>query len=136
MASAARDRLGKALRGDVEPASSTDLTVRADALTLDVEGFGEELGLPNAAELDIELHSLLVYEPDQFFLKHQDTEKTDETIGTLVVTRFLRRLPARGPQAQIRVPNHPHLKPDAARRHHSPPGRRRRNHHRAGRPAS
>ena len=149
MASAARDRLGKTLRGDTEPASSTDLTVRMDALTLDVEGFGrakfpvtpakarklialgkparfgrgedtvtdpevrdtweisaglvratwdagvladvldtvkEDLGLPNAAELDVDLHSLLVYEPNQFFLKHQDTEKTDEMIGTLVVT--------------------------------------------------
>jgi hypothetical protein len=149
MASAARDRLGKALRGGDEPSSSTDLTVRMDALTLDVEGFGrakfpvtpakarklitlgkparfgrgedtltdpdvrdtweipvdlvratwdpgvlsdvlatvkEGLGLPNAAELDLDLHSLLVYEPDQFFLKHQDTEKTDEMIGTLVVT--------------------------------------------------
>ena len=40
MASAARDRLGKALRGDAEPAPSTDLTVRMDALALDVEGFG------------------------------------------------------------------------------------------------
>ena len=131
MASAARDRLGKALRGDEEPASSTGLPVRMDALTLDVEGFGrakvpvtpakarklitlgkparfgrgeetltdpevrdtwdipvdlvrvtwdpgvlrdildtvkEELGLPNAAELDVDLHALLVYEPDQFFL--------------------------------------------------------------------
>lgn len=149
MASAARDRLGKALRGDAEAASSMELTVRMDALALDVEGFGrakfpvtpakarklitlgkparfgrgedtltdpevrdtweipvglvrptwdpgvlsdvldtvkEELGLPNAAELDVDLHSLLVYEPDQFFLRHQDTEKTDEMIGTLVVT--------------------------------------------------
>jgi hypothetical protein len=149
MASAARDRLGKALRGDAEPASSTERTVRMDALTLDVEGFGrakfpvtpakarklitlgkparfgrgedtltdpevrdtweipvglvcatwdpgvlrdaldtvkEDLGLPNSAELDVDLHSLLVYGPDQFFLKHQDTEKTDEMIGTLVVT--------------------------------------------------
>ena len=34
----------------------------------------EELGLPNAAELDVDLHSLLVYEPDQFFLRHQDTD--------------------------------------------------------------
>ena len=149
MASAARDRLGKALRGDEEPSSSTGLAVQMDALTLDVEGFGrakfpvtpakarklitlgqparfgrgqdtltdlkvrdtweipvglvqatwdpgvledvlatvkEELGLPSAAELNVDLHSLLVYEPDQFFLKHQDTEKTDEMIGTLVVT--------------------------------------------------
>jgi predicted 2-oxoglutarate/Fe(II)-dependent dioxygenase YbiX len=46
----------------------------------------EELGLPYAAELTAELHSLLVYEPNQFFLSHQDSEKDDSMIGTLVVT--------------------------------------------------
>jgi hypothetical protein len=46
----------------------------------------EELGLPNAAELTADLHSLLVYEPNQFFLSHQDSEKDDSMIGTLVVT--------------------------------------------------
>jgi hypothetical protein len=46
----------------------------------------EELGLPNAAELTADLHSLLVYEPMQFFLAHQDSEKDDSMIGTLVVT--------------------------------------------------
>ncbi len=46
----------------------------------------EELGLPNAAELAVDLHSLLVYEPNQFFLAHQDSEKDDSMIGTLVVT--------------------------------------------------
>ncbi|HET9081641.1 MAG TPA: 2OG-Fe(II) oxygenase [Trebonia sp.] len=46
----------------------------------------EDLGLPSAAELTADLHSLLVYEPNQFFLRHQDTEKSDEMIGTLVVT--------------------------------------------------
>jgi predicted 2-oxoglutarate/Fe(II)-dependent dioxygenase YbiX len=46
----------------------------------------EELGLPNAAELAADLHSLLVYEPNQFFLAHQDAEKDDSMIGTLVVT--------------------------------------------------
>jgi 2OG-Fe(II) oxygenase superfamily len=46
----------------------------------------EELGLPNAAELTADLHSLLVYEPDQFFLAHQDSEKSDDMFGTLVVT--------------------------------------------------
>jgi hypothetical protein len=40
MASAARDRLAKTLRSDSEPASRTKRTVRMDALTLDVEGFG------------------------------------------------------------------------------------------------
>ncbi len=46
----------------------------------------EELGLPNAAELAADLHSLLVYEPMQFFLAHQDSEKDDSMVGTLVVT--------------------------------------------------
>jgi len=46
----------------------------------------EELSLPDAAELVSELHSLLVYEPDQFFLTHQDSEKDDAMVGTLVVT--------------------------------------------------
>jgi hypothetical protein len=149
MATAARDRLARTLRGDSETAFSTELSARMDALTLDVEGFGrakfpvtpakarkliglgkparfgkgeetltdpevrdtweipkdlvtaawdpgtlrdilatvkEDLGLPSAAELTADLHSLLVYEPNQFFLRHQDTEKSDEMIGTLVVT--------------------------------------------------
>jgi predicted 2-oxoglutarate/Fe(II)-dependent dioxygenase YbiX len=46
----------------------------------------EELGLPNAAGLTADLHSLLVYEPNQHFLAHQDSEKNDSMIGTLVVT--------------------------------------------------
>jgi hypothetical protein len=44
------------------------------------------LGLPHRAELTADLHSFLVYEPDQFFLAHQDSEKDDSMIGTLVVT--------------------------------------------------
>ena len=46
----------------------------------------EELGLPNAAELVADLHSLLVYETNQHFLAHQDSEKDDSMVGTLVVT--------------------------------------------------
>ncbi len=46
----------------------------------------EELGLPNAAELTADLHSLLVYETNQHFVAHQDSEKEDSMIGTLVVT--------------------------------------------------
>ena len=45
-----------------------------------------ELGLPHRAELTADLHSFLVYEPGQFFLAHQDSEKDDSMIGTLVVT--------------------------------------------------
>ncbi|MGH3159744.1 MAG: 2OG-Fe(II) oxygenase [Streptosporangiaceae bacterium] len=46
----------------------------------------QELGLPNSAELSAGLHSLLVYEPGQFFVAHQDSEKDDSMVGTLVVT--------------------------------------------------
>jgi hypothetical protein len=149
MATAARERLAKTLRGDTTTAFSVELTARPDDLSLEVEGFGaiklpvtpgcarkllglgrlarfgrgeetltdpdvrdtweipkhlvraewndailrvilatvkEELGLPNSAELTADLHSLLVYEPNQFFLAHQDSEKDDSMVGTLVVT--------------------------------------------------
>src|SRR5260370_2785571 len=46
----------------------------------------EDLGLPNAAELTADLHSLLVYETNQHFLAHQDSEKDDSMVGTLVLT--------------------------------------------------
>ena len=46
----------------------------------------DKLGLPPTAELTADLHSFLVYEPGQFFVTHQDTEKDDSMIGTLVVT--------------------------------------------------
>jgi len=46
----------------------------------------DELGLPRQAELTAELHSFLVYEPGQFFLAHQDSEKDDAMIATMVVT--------------------------------------------------
>jgi hypothetical protein len=149
MVTAARDRLARTLRGDVQAAFSVELTARTDDLSLDVEGFGhvkfpvtpakarkllglgqparfgrgeqtltdpevrdtweipthlvraewndatlkdtlatikEGLGLPDAAELTAELHSLLVYEQNQHFLAHQDSEKDDSMVGTLVVT--------------------------------------------------
>jgi len=149
MATAARDRLARTLRGDAQTAFSVELTAKTGDLSLEVEGFGpvkfpvtpakacklvglaqparfgrgeqtltdpgvrdtweipthlvraewndatlkvilatvkEELGLPNAAELTAGLHSLLVYEQNQFFLAHQDSEKDDSMVGTLVVT--------------------------------------------------
>ncbi len=149
MATAARDRLARTLRGDVQTAFSVELTAKTDDLSLEVEGFGhvkfpvtpakarkllglgqparfgrgeetitdpdvrdtweipkrlvragwngatlkeilatvkEELGLPHAAELTAELHSFLVYEQNQHFLAHQDSEKDDSMVGSLVVT--------------------------------------------------
>jgi hypothetical protein len=55
--------------------------------TLDpaLEHIARELGLPESGALRAELHNLLVYGPGQFFAAHQDSEKADGMIGTLVV---------------------------------------------------
>ena len=45
-----------------------------------------KLGLPETCRLQAELHNLLVYAPGQFFVTHQDSEKADDMIGTLVVS--------------------------------------------------
>ncbi len=50
-----------------------------------LEALRAELGLPAGARLEAELHNLLVYEPGQFFAPHQDSEKADAMVGTLVV---------------------------------------------------
>ena len=45
-----------------------------------------ELGFPEGCRLDAKLHNMLVYAPGQFFVTHQDSEKTDDMVGTLVVS--------------------------------------------------
>ena len=40
MATAARDRLARTLRGDAQTAFSAELTAKTDDLSLEVEGFG------------------------------------------------------------------------------------------------
>jgi len=52
----------------------------------ELERIRSALGLPAGCELRAELHNLLVYGPGQFFAAHQDTEKRDGMIGSLVVT--------------------------------------------------
>ncbi len=54
-----------------------------DAILTEVR---DELGLPARARLRAEPHALLVYGKGQFFLPHQDSEKDDTMIGTLVVS--------------------------------------------------
>ncbi len=51
-----------------------------------LDAMRSSLGLPDGCRLKAELHSMLVYSPGQFFLPHQDSEKADEMVGTLVVT--------------------------------------------------
>lgn len=54
----------------------------ADAL----EQLGSDLGLPPTTQLRADLHSFLVYGKGQFFAPHQDSEKHDDMIATLVVS--------------------------------------------------
>ncbi|GAA3792370.1 hypothetical protein GCM10022206_35080 [Streptomyces chiangmaiensis] len=51
-----------------------------------LEHFRDQLGLPRGSRLRAELHSMLVYGKGQFFLPHQDSEKDDAMVGTLVVS--------------------------------------------------
>src|SRR4249920_3971855 len=51
-----------------------------------LEHFRDELELPRTSRLRAELHSMLVYGKGQFFLPHQDSEKHDAMVGTLVVS--------------------------------------------------
>lgn len=46
----------------------------------------EGLGLPRGARLSAVPHALLVYGPDQSFAPHEDSEKDDEMVATLVVS--------------------------------------------------
>jgi len=48
--------------------------------------FRDDLSLPASSSLRAELHSLLVYGKGQFFLPHQDSEKHDDMVATLVVS--------------------------------------------------
>ncbi len=50
-----------------------------------IEHLHRDLGLPDG-RLEAELHSMLVYAPGQFFVRHQDSEKEDAMVGSLVVT--------------------------------------------------
>ena len=47
--------------------------------------FRHDLGLSEGVRLRAALHNLLVYQPGQFFRAHQDSEKTNEMVGTLAV---------------------------------------------------
>jgi hypothetical protein len=50
-----------------------------------VERLSQDLGFPAGCRLRAELHSVLVYAPGQFFVQHQDSEKDDTMVASLVV---------------------------------------------------
>ncbi len=47
--------------------------------------FKEQLGLPATSQLKAHLHNLMIYEKGQFFKPHQDSEKLEGMVATLVV---------------------------------------------------
>lgn len=51
-----------------------------------LNGIRDGLGLPPTTKLRAALHAMLVYGKGQFFLPHQDSEKDDAMVGTLVVS--------------------------------------------------
>lgn len=67
--------------------------ITSDVVTIDWEGRLETildharrtLGLPPTCRLRAEFQSLLVYERGQFFLPHQDSQKSDDMVASLVV---------------------------------------------------
>jgi hypothetical protein len=50
-----------------------------------LEHIRRDLGLPEGCRLHAELHNLLIYAPGQFFVSHQDSEKNDAMVASLVV---------------------------------------------------
>ena len=57
-----------------------------EALVPELDRIRQGLGLAPNCKLRAELHNLLVYAPGQFFVPHQDSEKEEGMIGTLIVT--------------------------------------------------
>jgi hypothetical protein len=51
-----------------------------------LDALGLDLGLAPGLRFTAELHSLLIYGPGQFFKQHQDSERKEGMVGTLVVT--------------------------------------------------
>lgn len=70
------------------PASQVKLDRQRWRRTLQprLDALGTDLGLAPGQRLAAELHSLLIYGPGQFFKQHQDSERADGMVGTLVVT--------------------------------------------------
>lgn len=50
-----------------------------------LEKFKAQLGLPRNSKLKAELHNMLIYEPGCFFKTHQDSEKTNGMVASMVV---------------------------------------------------
>ncbi|MDN5658735.1 2OG-Fe(II) oxygenase, partial [Brevibacterium sandarakinum] len=68
-----------------DPTGATGTDNWTGALDESLGRLGAALGIPADATVRAELHSMLVYGEGQFFLPHQDSEKDDSMLATLVV---------------------------------------------------
>lgn len=57
----------------------------APALQRELAVLASRLGLPPGSQLEAELDKLLIYGPGQFFAPHQDSERADAMVASLVV---------------------------------------------------
>lgn len=77
-----------------------------------LEQLREQLGLSDSGRLTARLDKLTIYGPGQFFKPHQDTEKSESMIGTLVVvlpsryTGGTARIDRHGQQVEVRRSTH------------------------------
>jgi hypothetical protein len=96
----------------VDPSVRCSYEVPSQRMTVDEARFGPllhaqlaalgaDLGLPGGGKMDARLDKLVLYGPGQFFRAHQDTEKRDTMIGTLVIV-----LPSTFTGGAVRVEQH------------------------------
>lgn len=69
------------------PSSKVSIAKKLWSKSLDqlLNDIKNDLGLPKKSKLKAELHNLLIYEKGDFFKPHQDTEKLDNMVATLVI---------------------------------------------------
>lgn len=97
-------RLDPSVRDTWEVAKSSisiDQSRWMETLAPQLDRIRRHLGLPDRCQLRAQLHNMLIYGPGQFFAPHQDSEKTDDMIGTLVVS-----LPSRFTGGAISIEHH------------------------------
>ncbi len=72
---------------DTQEISSHKLKIDIDekSLKLILSKIRKGLGFPKDAQITLDLHNMLIYGPGQFFEQHQDSEKLDGMVATLVM---------------------------------------------------
>lgn len=66
-------------------ADQLSITINQAALAPMLANMRDDLGLSADVELIPHLHNMLIYTPGQFFNKHQDSEKLENMVATLVM---------------------------------------------------